>query len=71
MSQEPTVPHRPLTPPKPPVPGECCERGCENCVWVFYHEAQRRYEAALQALTAAAPDHPDHPASHPIQPELS
>ncbi|MCP5157852.1 MAG: hypothetical protein H6974_16330 [Gammaproteobacteria bacterium] len=34
-------------PPKPPIPGECCERGCENCVWVFYYEAQRRYEAAL------------------------
>ncbi|CDH47640.1 oxidoreductase-like domain-containing protein [Candidatus Contendibacter odensensis] len=36
----------PPVPPKPPVQGECCERGCENCVWVFYYEALRRYEAA-------------------------
>ncbi|MFZ1641915.1 MAG: oxidoreductase-like domain-containing protein [Candidatus Contendobacter sp.] len=36
-----------LPPPKPPVEGECCERGCELCVWVYYHEAMRRYEAAV------------------------
>jgi len=32
--------------PKPPIPGECCERGCEMCMWDYYHQAQRRYEAA-------------------------
>ncbi len=40
---------RPLPPPiqpKPPVPGECCERGYEMCMWDHYDEAQRRYEAA-------------------------
>jgi len=34
----------PPIPPKPPVAGECCERGCELCVWVYYQEAVRRYE---------------------------
>jgi hypothetical protein len=37
----------PLLPPKPPVEGECCGRGCEYCVWVYYDQALRRYEAAL------------------------
>lgn len=36
----------PPVPPKPPVPGECCERGCEMCIWDYYHQAQSRYEAA-------------------------
>ena len=37
----------PPLPPKPPVEGECCERGCEMCMWDYYREAQRRHEAAL------------------------
>ncbi len=37
----------PPLPPKAPVEGECCGRGCEYCVWVYYDQAQRRYEAAL------------------------
>ena len=43
-SPEPVPP--PL-PPQPPVEGECCGRGCEYCVWVYYDQALRRYEAAL------------------------
>lgn len=41
---EPPIP--PPAAPHPPVPGECCERGCERCVWDYDHEAQRRDEAA-------------------------
>jgi len=37
----------PPIPPKPPVEGECCERGCERCMWVYYREALQRYETAL------------------------
>ncbi len=44
-SPEPVPP--PPLPPKPPVEGECCGRGCEYCVWVYYDQALRRYEAAL------------------------
>jgi hypothetical protein len=44
----------PPKPPTPPVEGECCGRGCERCVWVYYHEARERYEAALAAWQASA-----------------
>lgn len=44
-SPEPFPP--PLLPPQPPVEGECCGRGCEYCVWVYYDQALRRYETAL------------------------
>ncbi len=44
-SPEPFPP--PPLPPQPPVAGECCGRGCEYCVWVYYDQALRRYEAAL------------------------
>ena len=47
----PTSSPEPFPPPpfplKPPVEGECCGRGCEYCVWVYYDQALRRYEAAL------------------------
>jgi hypothetical protein len=47
-------PEGPPVPPTPPVEGECCGRGCERCVWVYYHEARERYEAALAAWQASA-----------------
>lgn len=37
----------PPTPPQPPVEGECCERGCERCLWWYYREALARHEKAL------------------------
>ena len=40
-------PFPPPLPPQPPVEGECCGRGCEYCVWVYYDQALRRYETAL------------------------
>jgi len=30
-------------PPAPPVPGECCERGCDPCVWDYYERALERW----------------------------
>ncbi len=42
------TPHQePPVPPEPPVEGSCCGCGCEWCVWVYYDQALRRYEAAL------------------------
>jgi hypothetical protein len=46
MSTSRTEADKPPVAPEPPIPGECCERGCEFCVWVVYHEALRKYEKA-------------------------
>lgn len=30
--------------PLPPADGECCESGCEPCVWDTYYEALRQWQ---------------------------
>lgn len=39
--------------PTPPGDNECCESGCDPCVWDLYYEDlrdwQQEYEAAKQA----------------------
>jgi Oxidoreductase-like protein, N-terminal. len=44
----------PVLPPRPeePLPGECCGRGCEYCVYVYYEEAIRRWEEKVALLMA-------------------
>jgi hypothetical protein len=42
---------RPL-PPRAPEPGECCQSGCEPCIYDMYWDAIERYEQALQAWEA-------------------
>lgn len=37
-------------PPQKPLPGECCERGCERCVYVYYEEALQRWEEKVNKL---------------------
>jgi len=48
---KPALPARPI-PPQPPVPGECCGRGCEMCMWDYYRLAQARYAEADAAWQA-------------------
>ena len=36
-------------PPDAPQEGECCESGCEDCVWTRYSAARRDYESAYAA----------------------
>jgi Oxidoreductase-like protein, N-terminal len=46
------------TPPQPPEPGDCCQGGCERCVYDLYAEALDVYREALrewQAQQAARP----------------
>ena len=38
--------------PEAPLPGECCGRGCERCVYVYYEEAVRRWEERVALLKA-------------------
>lgn len=35
-------------PPREPEPGECCQSGCEPCVFDHYWDALERYERALR-----------------------
>lgn len=43
-----------VLPPRPQAPhhGECCGRGCEHCVYVYYEEAVRRWEEQVIMLKA-------------------
>ena len=34
--------------PRAPEPGECCQSGCETCVYDVYWAALERYEQALR-----------------------
>lgn len=41
--------------PKKPVkpdPSECCNRGCENCVFTYYEKALARWEKKVEKLQA-------------------
>ena len=39
-------------PPRPvePSPEECCGRGCENCVYVYYERALFRWQEKVAAI---------------------
>ena len=38
--------------PESPLPDECCGRGCERCVYIYYEEAVRRWEERVALLKA-------------------
>lgn len=35
--------------PEPPQEGECCESGCEDCVWTRYSRTRQAYESDYAA----------------------
>jgi len=37
-------------PPKKPQMGECCQRGCEKCVFDYYEEAFRRWQDRIARI---------------------
>lgn len=39
--------------PLPPGDYECCESGCDRCVWDIYREAMQEWEAKRKAAAAA------------------
>ncbi|TWG89511.1 oxidoreductase family protein [Luteimonas sp. J16] len=34
-------------PPEPPLPGDCCDSGCDRCVYDLYSEALQDYRERL------------------------
>jgi oxidoreductase family protein len=36
--------------PVEPDPSECCGRDCENCVYVYYERALKRWEEKVKKL---------------------
>ncbi|MDR5762350.1 oxidoreductase-like domain-containing protein [Caballeronia sp. LZ035] len=40
------------TPPEHPLPGDCCQSGCNPCVFDLYDEALARYRSELAAWEA-------------------
>jgi len=39
-----------IRPPTKPDVSECCNRGCENCVYVYYDKALKRWEAKVDKI---------------------
>lgn len=51
-------------PPQEPVPEECCNGGCEPCVFDRYYEALERYRSDLRQWLSG---HPEVDDSNPLK----
>ena len=51
----PAADPRPL-PPEPPLPGDCCDSGCDPCVHDSYSEALQHYREQLAQWRMRNPD---------------
>jgi len=40
--------------PDKPIASECCDSGCENCVFVYYEKAVKCWEAEVEKIKKAA-----------------
>jgi hypothetical protein len=36
-------------PPEEPLPGDCCERGCDRCVFTVYYEALDAWRQQIES----------------------
>jgi Oxidoreductase-like protein, N-terminal len=43
-------------PPCEPTPEECCQRGCEPCIFDRYYEALERHQQALDTWLKRHPE---------------
>lgn len=43
-----------MTPPQEPGPEDCCQSGCQECVWEIYYRERRAYEKALAERESGA-----------------
>jgi hypothetical protein len=47
--------------PEAPLPAECCESGCEVCVWDVYNDQMRAWRDAMSRWRQAHPGEDDDP----------
>jgi hypothetical protein len=47
-------------PPAMPMDSECCESGCERCVWTVYQEEKLEYERRYAAWLQRHPEERPH-----------
>ena len=59
MSERCTPDPRP-EPPREPEAGDCCQSGCEPCIYDLYWDALERYERALRDWTLRHQDRPEN-----------
>ncbi len=50
-----TATDRPPSPPQKPLPFDCCESGCDRCVFAIYADDLAHYHSALAAWRARNP----------------
>lgn len=50
-----TTPDPPPARPEKPLPFDCCESGCEHCVFDIYADELERYQSALAAWRVRNP----------------
>ena len=46
MSNTKKIPKKPIKPDE----SECCNRGCENCVFIFYERALKNWRRKIHRL---------------------
>lgn len=54
-SERATACDPPPTPPPKPLPFDCCESGCDRCVFDTYADELAHYQSALAAWRARHP----------------
>lgn len=54
-SRRVTAPDPPPSPPSKPLPFDCCESGCDRCVYDIYADELAHYQSALLAWHARNP----------------
>jgi len=51
--------HTPTTPPQPPekpLPGDCCDGGCDRCVFDIYADELAHYQSQMAEWQAKQSD---------------
>ncbi|HXF67946.1 MAG TPA: oxidoreductase-like domain-containing protein [Burkholderiales bacterium] len=65
IPRTPTEDDPPPQPPREPAPEECCQSGCDPCVFDRYYQALERYREALRQWHQRHPEAGNQPSPGP------